>query len=184
MQRESRLDRASSFSRLTICFLASTCLASGIPFYFLSTVYTQAKTVFPKRLGSLPDSYLVTATQYSGQQNFAYPYFVEDGANKLQRATEQAVTQGAIFTIGSLGGPTTFTGPAYVLLPDKDFIFALSAGVQNGNDLAQASVKALYPQSRNATSYIAPNTGHGIAFHSTASSVNDRIIDFFKSNNF
>lgn len=154
----------------------------GLPFYLVSTVYTQAKMVFPNRLGSLPDSYLVTGTQYSGQQNFAYPYFVTAAANKLQRETEQPVTQGSLFTIGSTGGATTFTGPVQIVLGDKDFIFALSAGVQNGQSLAEQATKMLYPQSRNATGLVPANTGHGINFHTTAKGIYRDMISFLQAN--
>lgn len=156
--------------------------SQGLPFYLLSTIYTQAKTVFPQRLGNSPDSYLVTGTLYSGQENFAYPYYVTPAANKLQRETEQPVTQGSLFTIGSLGGATQFTGPVQVITPEKDYIFALSAGVQNGQNLAEQTVKALYPQSKNGTGLVPANTGHGINFHSTAHGIYLDMLSFLKSN--
>lgn len=155
----------------------------GLPFYLVSTVYTQAKTVFPSRLGDAPDSWLVTGTQYSGQQNFAYPYYVSDGANKLQRQTEQPVTQGSLFTIGALAGPAkSFTGPVQVVTPDKDFIFALSSGIQNGKNLAVEAAKMLYPASKNATGYVPANTGHGINFHQTAKGIYREMLAFLQAN--
>ncbi|MCO5590044.1 hypothetical protein L7F22_044013 [Adiantum nelumboides] len=157
----------------------------GLPFYLLSTVYTQAKSVFPKRLGNAPPSWLVTGTDYSGQQNFAYPYFVTEGANKLQRETEQPVTQGSLFTIANVGGVAqSFKGPVQVVLPDKDFIFALSAGEQNGKNLAEESAKTLYPSSKNATGILIANSGHGLAFHTVAKGANQRILQFIKGNGF
>lgn len=156
----------------------------GLPFYLVSTVYTMAKSVFPNRLGNSPDSYLVTGTDYSGQQNFAYPYYVTPAANKLQRETEQPVTQGSLFTIGNLGGPTKFTGPVMVVTPDKDFIFALSAGIQNGMNLADQAVKMLYPMSKNGKGYVPANTGHGINFHATSNGIYKKMLSFIQSNNF
>lgn len=155
----------------------------GLPFYLVSTVYTMAKMVFPDRFGSAPDSYLVTGTLFSGQQNFAFPKYVTDGANMLQRETEQPVTQGSLFTIGALSGPAkSFTGPVQVITPDKDFIFALSAGIQNGMSLAQEAATMLYPASKNATGYVPPNTGHGINFHSTAKGIYRETLAFLAAN--
>lgn len=157
----------------------------GLPFYLVSTVYTMAKMVFPQRLGNLPDSYLVTATSFSGQQNFAYPYYVTAAANKLQRNTEQAVTQGGLFTIGGLAGPAAdFNKPVLVVLPDKDFIFSLSAGIQNGMNLAEQAVKMLYPASSAGKGIVIANAGHGLNFHSTAKGAYTQQIDFLDSNGF
>lgn len=157
----------------------------GLPQYLTSTVYTMARMVFPKRLGNLPDSYLVTGTQYSGQQNFAYPYYVTSAANELQRNTEQAVTQGSLFTIGSLAAPSpNFKGTVRVILPEKDFIFALAQGIQNGRNLAEEAVKSLYPAASNQTWSVPANTGHGYAFHVTAGKINRDIVSFVKSNGY
>ena len=156
----------------------------GLPFYLVSTVYTMAKSVFPKRLGSLPPSYLVTGTLYSGQQNVAYPYYVTPAANKLQRETEQAVTQGGLFTIANLASAApSFKGPVLVVLPDKDFIFSLSAGYQNGQNLAEQAVKSLYPASSNGTGIVIPNAGHGLNFHVTALGAYKQQIEFLEKNN-
>ncbi len=152
----------------------------GVPFYQLATVYTQPKLVpdISSRL-QRPQDWLVTATNYSNQQMFTYPAFATQDAVAQARRTEQPVTQGSLWTIGSIGGVSNFTGPVYIVTGDKDVIFTFR---QNATNITQATAKALYPKSRNAT-YLAPaNLGHGIGYHQQAGTVNRQILDFYQAN--
>ncbi|UZJ52421.1 hypothetical protein CBS101457_001741 [Exobasidium rhododendri] len=158
--------------------------STGAPFYILSAIYTQASTVFPDRFGSVPQNYLVTGTPYSGQINFNYPATVIPASVKLQRSTEQPVTQGPLFTIGSLGAPAPgFTGPVQVLTGENDFIFFFDNPYENGVSLGQTAATTLYPNSKNATSFTPGRTGHAINVHTTAKKVYAEMLSFAKANN-
>lgn len=98
-----------------------TSNTTGTPFYLLSTVYTQANMVFPDRFEDIPEDWLVTATPYSAQQNFLHPSHVTSAAVTYNRAIEQPVTQGGLFTIGGLAAPAPqFKGPVLVLTGQKE----------------------------------------------------------------
>lgn len=156
----------------------------GLPFYLLSTVYTMARMVFPQRFGNIPEDWLVTATPFSGQINFNYPPTVTPSANTLNRNTEQPVTQGSLFTIGTVGGVADgFTGPVQVLTGQQDFIFTFNNPFVNGTSLAQQAATMLYPNSRNATAYTPGVTGHGINFHTTAKGSYREMLSFARANN-
>jgi pimeloyl-ACP methyl ester carboxylesterase len=155
----------------------------GVPFYLTSTVYTMAKMVFPDRFGGIPSEWLVTGTPYSAQQNFLYPATVIPASVTLNRETEQPVTQGSLFTIGSVDAPAPgFTGPVQVVTGQEDFIFFFDQPYMNGVSLAQSAATTLYPNSKNATSYTPGKTGHGINVHTTALSIYKEMLSFAKTN--
>ena len=55
---------------------------------------------------------------------------------------------------------TNFTGPAHVVLPANDFIFAANGA--NGNQLASDSASFFFPASSNATGYTPVDMGHNM----------------------
>jgi pimeloyl-ACP methyl ester carboxylesterase len=153
--------------------------ATGLPFYLAATVYTEASQVFPRALARLPPGWLVTATPASNQLPFVWAPTADASAVALARNTEQAVTQGSLFSIGSIGGPSNFTGPVAVVLGDKDFIFALN-DIQgpNGTNKAQAAASMLYAQSSNATGIVLPDVGHAVNIHRGAQQAYTQMLDF------
>lgn len=74
--------------------------------------------VAPDRFSSsnFSNGYLITATPYTNQLNFAFwPYYTTEAIN-LARATEQPVTQGVLFTFGSFPGPAkAYNGSVHVV---------------------------------------------------------------------
>lgn len=157
--------------------------ATGVPFYLTSTVYTQASMVFPDRFANIPEDWLVTATPFSSQINFNYPPTVTKASTKLQRATEQPVTQGSLFTIGTLAATADqFTGPVQVLTGLQDFIFTFDQPFVDGKSLAQITADQLYPKSSNATAFTPDLTGHAINVHTTAKAIYKEMLSFAKAN--
>lgn len=157
--------------------------ATGTPFYLLSAVYTMASSVFPGRFGGIPQDWLVTGTPYSAQINFLYPATVLPASVTLNRETEQPVTQGSLFTIGSISAVApSFTGPVQVVTGLDDFIFTFDNPYEMGVSLAQSAATMLYPKSSNATAFTPGRTGHGINVHSTAKKVYREMLSFAEAN--
>lgn len=142
---------------------------TGTPLYLASAAYTPARAVFPDRFGphsnlSLAHGYLVTAAPQTSQINFLYYPFYSTAAATLARATEQPVTQGVLFTFGSIAQPApAFKGSVAVVTGQNDFIFCSGNcyAVPPGSNLSSIpdGVQALYPGASKFTTYVPANTG-------------------------
>jgi len=159
--------------------------SSNLPGYLQAASYSIANKIFPDRLASKPDTWLVTGSNASDIMGFFYPPYYSEASFDLSRSTEQPVTLGSLFTVGKVGGEATnFTGPVHVVNGAKDFIFCDSncyAG-KNGSDIP-SEVKQLYPQARNFTTYIAENTGHAITPHYSQPVVAHEIVTWVQDQN-
>ncbi|KDN52480.1 hypothetical protein K437DRAFT_220589, partial [Tilletiaria anomala UBC 951] len=157
-----------------------TTFQEGLGYYVLSANYEQASLIFPERLANATSNYLVTATPYSAQINFNVPAYVTNDAVALVRSTEQPVTQGAFFTLGSLVGPSNFTGPVQVLTSDNDFVFTFRSS--NATNIVAETATSLYPQSKNATFYVPKGPGHGLNYHVQAPQIYQEMLSFASAN--
>jgi hypothetical protein len=95
---------------------------------------------------------------------FDPPYF-DQGAFALARSVAQPVTLGSLFTQGAIGGMSNFTGPVYVIDGAGDFPFCdrnCYAPTPTAATIPEG-VKMLYPSASNFSTFIIPETGHGIS---------------------
>ena len=99
------------------------------------------------------------------QQGFFFAPFFDPGAFDLTRQTEQPVTLGTLFTVGSSVSPAPqFTGSVMVVTGDRDYPFAggdAYAG-QNGLTKPEEVQSDLYPNVNNFATFIPQNTGEYI----------------------
>ncbi|UZJ56111.1 hypothetical protein CBS101457_005431 [Exobasidium rhododendri] len=162
---------------------------SSTPSFFQSATYTPAKNIADlPQLKSRPDIWLGTASAISDLELFFDPPNYDDGAFELARQTAQPVTLGSLTTISAIAGVAkNYTGPVYVIDGERDLPFCgrnCFAPVPASPDENQASaVKALYPSASNFSSFILPETGHGIVVHRTSALSSELIMDFIISNN-
>lgn len=143
-----------------------TTNSTNLPGYLHAASYSIANRIFPDRLGNKSDIWLATGSNAWDMLGFLYAPYYSEASFDLARSTEQAVTVGSLFTVGAVGGPSSFSGPVQVVNGAKDFVFCSSncwAG-PNGTDIP-SGVKMLYPHAKNSTSYIAEDTGHRITAH-------------------
>jgi hypothetical protein len=85
-------------------------------------------------------------------------------AATLARKTEQPVTQGVLFTFGSItAAAPDFKGSVAVVTGQNDFIFCTGNcyAVPEGSGLSSipAGAKMLYPAASKFTTYVPANTG-------------------------
>ena len=84
-----------------------------------------------------------------------------DLADSRRSAVDRYSVQGEYFTVSTLVSPATnYTGPALVVLPALDFIFAHNG--TNGNALATSSANTFFPASSKASGYTPVDTGHAM----------------------
>lgn len=136
--------------------------ATNLPNYIEAGAYSIASETLPDHLSKKPSTWFVTGSVASLQEGFFYFPYYEQGAFDLTRQTEQPVTLGTLFTVGSAAARAEgFTNPVMVITGAKDFIFASSnayAG-QNGLTIPEEVQPALYPNTNNFVAYIPANTG-------------------------
>jgi len=163
----------------TVILTGFSTYTDYVPLYLTSTAYSPATSVAPERFpeGTFPydNSYLITATPYTNQLNFAYfPYFT-NAAVSAARASEQPVTRGVLYTFGSFPGPApAYTGNVHVVTGDRDWIFCglqCFANAPTGQSSIPAGVTALYPAAASFSAYVPLDVGHGINFHVQAPQV-------------
>jgi hypothetical protein len=193
----------------TVVLTSFSANTSAVPLYETSTAYSTATTVFPSRFSTdeLTNAYLVTLAPQTSQLNFLYysvcpfarmrsmmtfgQYYTNAAAN-LARSTEQPVTQGVLFTFGSLPGPApSYTGNVHVVTGeapphdqqapltseagDKDYIFCLgncyAVPPGSGKNNVLEFVSALFPAASSFSTEVPANTGHGISAHTSAPAV-------------
>ena len=96
----------------TVILTGFSTYTDYVPLYLTSTAYSPATSVAPERFpeGTFPydNSYLITATPYTNQLNFAYfPYFTNAAVNAA-RASEQPVTRGVLYTVSIVHASGSF----------------------------------------------------------------------------
>ena len=90
----------------TIILTGFSTYTEYVSLYLTSTAYTSAFLVAPERFPegtfTTDNGYLITATPYTNQLNFAYfPYFTNAAVNAA-RASEQPVTRGVLYTVSGV----------------------------------------------------------------------------------
>lgn len=139
---------------------------TGPNFLLAAGAYSIATDVFPERFAKeeLSNSYLVTLAPQTQQINFwSFPHY-SMAAFDRGRETEQPVTQGVLFTLGSLPRPAVdFTGPVHVVTAAQDWPFCFSNCYAVPEDSPFPSIPAfvqvLYPGASNFSVYIPENSG-------------------------
>ncbi|KAH7929248.1 alpha beta-hydrolase [Leucogyrophana mollusca] len=156
-----------------------------LPYYLASAAPSTATLVFPGRFSpsDLPNAYLATLSPWTNQINFFYFPYYSQAANDRARMTEQPVTQGVLFTIGTNTKPATdFKGPVRVVTGDKDWIFCLNdcyaVPVGSSERNIPEFVKQLYPAASAFDTYIPANTGHALNQHYSAPETYQNMIQF------
>lgn len=144
-----------------------TTNSSNTASFFQAGTYTIANQVADvPQLKRRPDVWLATASAISDLLLFFDPPNYDQGAFQLARQSAQPVTLGSLFSIGAVGGVAMgYTGPLFVINGARDFPFCSRncyAPSPTGGPIPDG-VKALYPAAANFTSYIIPDTGHGIS---------------------
>lgn len=137
----------------------------------------------PYRFSGLNPGYLVGSSTVSNQiAFFNFPGF-DPHIAAAANAQKGTVTYGELFTQGSVVAPAAnFTGPVIIANGLEDLPFCL-ANCTSPSNKAQQALSALYPKAANSsTTYLAPNTGHGINLHYSAVSVYKVIQDFVQNN--
>ncbi|GAB7349485.1 hypothetical protein MBLNU459_g0196t1 [Dothideomycetes sp. NU459] len=153
---------------------------TGLPTFLTSLDLSIAAINDALRFSGLPTGYLV-ANNYIGNQ---FAFFRAQGFPPsnlaIADATKQTVTLGELFTLAAVTGNTTYTGPVDVVDGANDWPFC-QGNCSYPMDLA-AAAKALYPMTRNFTSYLAPNCGHGLNLHYAATAAYEQIQAFVMGN--
>lgn len=97
------------------------------------------------------------------QLNFVWSPSVTPAAAERVRATEQPVTQGVLFTAGSLIGPAPeYRGSVLVVTPDRDWpVCGLNCftGAPQGFESIPEAVVQLYPAAKSFAAYVPLEVG-------------------------
>lgn len=96
---------------------------------------------------------------------FLPPYFDTEILYYAER-TKQPVTQGELFTLGSLPSMNNFAGPVLVMTGDGDLPYCGGNCTATGTSLPSipAAVQMNFPNASAFEAYIQPRTGHGLVF--------------------
>lgn len=115
---------------------------------------------------------------------FAQPYF-DTGILYFAEKTKQPVTQGEIFTLGSLPMVNHFAGPVLVVTGDYDLPYCGGNCSATGGAAASvpAGVSKNFPNATSFEAYIQPDSGHGINFHYNATGAYNVIANWLGSHN-
>lgn len=153
---------------------------TGLPTFIASLDLTIAALNDPLRFSGLNFGYLA-ANNYIGNQ---FAFFRAQGFPPsnlaLAEASKNTVTLGELFTLSAVTGNTTYTGPVDVVDGQNDWPFC-QGNCSYPMDLA-AAAKSLYPMTKNFTSYLAPNCGHGLNLHYAATAAFEQIQAFVAGN--
>ncbi|KAF1838585.1 alpha/beta-hydrolase [Decorospora gaudefroyi] len=132
-----------------------------------------------------PAGYLASSNLIALQYAFLQPGNYDIGLAVQGEKSKQPVTTGELLTIGNAPSSSPFTGPVLVITGEHDVPFC------GGNCYGQVSgtnysnipenVAMAFPSAAAFTSYIQPNTGHGINFHYNATAAYQVIQDFLAS---
>ncbi|PWN53405.1 alpha/beta-hydrolase [Violaceomyces palustris] len=151
---------------------------SNLVGYLQTTAYSIAKDTLP-HLASKPSTWLATGSEASDIINFFYPNAYDQASFDLARSTEQAVTLGSLFTIGTVSGTAKdFKGPVQVVTGAKDFIFC-SSNCWNGDGSNKLEgVKDLYPAAKSFDTLVPEAVGHGVTAHRAQPEISRMMLEF------
>jgi pimeloyl-ACP methyl ester carboxylesterase len=133
-----------------------------------------------------PSGYLASSDLTALQYAFLQPGNYDVGLALQGEKTKQPVTTGEILTIGNAPSSSSFKGPVLVLTGEHDVPFCGGNcyGQVTGTNFSNIpeDVVMAFPSASAFTSYIQPNTGHGLNFHYNATAGYQVIQDFLASN--
>lgn len=140
--------------------------------------YAIASVNQPYRFADLAPGYLVASNAISTQTGF----FHLPGANPavISKAEDRkaTVTYGELLTSSSLTMQALqYTGAVAVVNGNEDLPFCFS-NCSAPVDQAAFALKALYPHTKNTSSYLAQKTGHALNLHYSAGATFQWIQDF------
>lgn len=165
----------------------------------------------PLDLSTLPmpqtyvPGYLTSSDAEANKYLFLKPHYYDPAILQLAEKTKQPVTEGELLTLGSLVMMSNYAGPVMVIdggmylsrtvlrnvanktVTDSDLPYCGSDCTATGGvapSLA-AMVKMNFPNvaTSNFSSYIQPNTAHGLNFHYNATAGYNAIQEFLGSKN-
>lgn len=157
---------------------------SGMGVAFAGVGLTPASVSDPVLFGNLSTGYL-TASSIEGNQFFffRYPNF-DPAVLDLAQRSRQTLTLGEFFSLEGLEASPSFTGPVDIVNGLNDLPNCFGNCLLPYDKVAAAKEK-LYPAASNGSdSYLAPDTGHGLNFHYTASEAYEHIHNFLRKNGF
>jgi pimeloyl-ACP methyl ester carboxylesterase len=116
------------------------------------------------------NGYLVNSNVNSQQYLFFLPGSFDTGILYYGEQTKQPVTQGELFTLGSLPMMNTFAGPVLVFTGVADLPYCGGDCLATGGALPSvpAGVEMNFPNATAFEAYIQPGSGHGLNFHYNA----------------
>ena len=157
----------------------------GMPISFAALDLTIASQVEPSRFSALSNGYLTAASIEGNQFFFLRTPGVDPALLYFAESTKQTVSLGEFFTTSSVPGTSKdFKGPVYVVNGENDMPNCLGNCYLPEN-LAAGVITKLYPSASNGSNwYLAPQTGHGLNFHYSATTAYEHILDFLKTNGF
>jgi pimeloyl-ACP methyl ester carboxylesterase len=133
-----------------------------------------------------PSGYLASSDLTALQYAFLQPGNYDVGLALQGEKTKQPVTTGEILTIGNAPSSSSFKGPVLVLTGEQDVPFCGGNcyGQVTGTNFSNIpeDVAMAFPSASAFTSYIQPNTGHGLNFHYNATAGYQVVQDFLASN--
>ncbi|CAO1636796.1 unnamed protein product [Parajaminaea phylloscopi] len=155
--------------------------SSGITQFLLAGNLEPAKQVSPQKFNNVSDVYLLSGTSASDITLFLWPPNFDADAAAIARADYgDAVTLGTLASLATATKPAAdFDGKVFVISGEHDLPFCqgncqppLLDGVKDG----------LYPKAGNFSSYIVPQSGHGLVVGYTGPDSNRRVVQFFIDN--
>ncbi|TVY81610.1 hypothetical protein LSUE1_G005256 [Lachnellula suecica] len=136
---------------------------------------------------NLPNGYLISSNAEANKYLFLNPKFYDPQILTLAEMTKQPVTLGELLTLGSLTMTNNFAGPVMVIDGDADLPYCGSNCTATGGVAASlaAMVSMNFPNvaAANFSSYIQPNTGHGINLHYNSTGAYKVMNEFLASKN-
>jgi len=141
-------------------------------------------TTLPKPQ-NLPNGYLISSNTEADKYLFLKPHYYDPDILRLAERTKQPVTLGELLTLGSVTLMNNFAGPVLVIAGDADLPYCGSNCTATGGvaPSLQAEVSKNFPSvsAANFSSYVQPNTGHGINLHYNATGAYSVINAFLAS---
>jgi len=165
-------------------------IASGLN--YLTQNYALTDYVAGLNLGSVvgqalnyANGYIVNSNANSQQYLFFLPGAFDTGILYWAESTKQPVTQGELFTLGSLPMLNAYKGPVLVITGENDLPYCGGNCLATGGAAASvpAGVKMNFPNASSFEAYIQPKSGHGLNFHYNATGGYDVIANWLGTHN-
>ncbi|KUJ15481.1 uncharacterized protein LY89DRAFT_686221 [Mollisia scopiformis] len=170
--------RFSNFTGAQISSLLSTYAEPLLD--YITPLSTTLSSLAPPQI--LPNGYIINSNAEANKYLFLKPHFYDPAILVLAEAIKQPVTLGEILTLGSLAMKNAFTGPVMVITGQNDLPYCGGDCLDTGGAAASipAQVAMNFPVG-NFTSYIQPDSGHGINLHYNATGAYAVINDYLNS---